>query len=136
MSRWRNALRLGIHRRIACVEFVRDCEMTPPHSTRTFAAFMIGVHRAMSLFTSVASACLAALCLVGNVAAEIGQALAHGVVVERLVERIGDRSRIGCGVAFGANRPHQARHRGSGSPASAVVGMLGSAALRFAVPVA
>ncbi len=97
---------------------------------------MMGVHRAISLFTSLPSSAWPRLLLSGMSQPRSDRRLRTVSSSSALSSAAVSVSSTGCGVAFGANRPYQADTANSGSPASAVVGMVGRAALRFAVPVA
>src|SRR3954454_21899368 len=95
------------------------------HSALTFAAFMIGVHRAMSLFTSVASACGPRISLSGTSPPSSSRRLRVFSSSSALSKALLSASRIGRAVPFGANKAHHGDESRLGRPASLVVGTFG-----------
>src|SRR5882762_9817240 len=95
------------------------------HSALTFAAFIIGVHRAMSLFTSIASCCGPRMSLSGTSPPSSSKRLRVFSSSSALSRAPLRASRIGCAVPFGANKAHHGDESRFGRPASLVVGTFG-----------
>src|SRR5215470_12553031 len=95
------------------------------HSALTFAAFMIGVHRAMSFFTSVASGCGPRMSLSGTSPPSPSKRLRVFSSSNALSKALLSASRIGRAVPFGANNAHHGDESRLGRPASSVVGTSG-----------
>jgi hypothetical protein len=110
--------------------------MSSGHSPFTFAALMIGVQRAISLFTSAASRCWPRAALGGMSPPMSSRRLRTLGSSNALSMASLRRSRTDCGVPFGANNANQGDAWNSGSPASCEVGTFGIVGLRSAVPTA
>src|SRR5215470_12642338 len=95
------------------------------HSALTFAALMMGVHRAMSLFTSVANACGPRMSLSGTSPPSSSKRLRVLSSSSALSKAPLSASRIGRAVPFGANKAHHGDEPRLGRPASLVVGTSG-----------
>jgi len=121
---------------------ILDCPVKPGNDSGfqfpvTLAARMIGVHRGDLAFHQRGEGPRAAVGIVGDLAAEIEQGrLRVPGSSSALSSAPSNFSRIGPGVALGANSPLHADAWNSGRPASAAVGTFGSAGLRVFVPTA
>lgn len=104
------------------------------HSPLTFAALMIGIQRAISLFTKAASGCRPRAALSGTSPPMSSRRLRTLGSSNALSMASLSFSQIACGVPFGANSANQGDAWNSGSPASFEVGTFGMAALRSAAP--
>jgi hypothetical protein len=100
------------------------------YSGLMLAAWMIGVHRAISPFTSVRSASCPRLHVSGMLLPSSSRRPRTTPSSRAMSSASASLSRTGLGVALGANRANQADAWNSGSPASSVVGTPGRAALR------
>jgi len=98
---------------------------------------MIGVQRAISAADQREQRLLAAPRSVGDVAAKRQQAFVRAVVVEGLVERVGELVEDQAS-AFPSGRISRSRQtpENSGNPASTLVGTFGSAGLRSIAAIA
>src|SRR5260370_36365989 len=108
----------------------------PVYSTLTFAAWMIGVQRAISLLTSARNGSGPRLGLSGMSQPRTSRRFRVTSSSSALSSAFASVSMIGFGVALGANRPFQADTWNSGNPASTVVGTLASAGFRSAAAIA
>src|SRR5215813_6951841 len=86
---------------------VDGCVRSGPHPIVTFAALMIGVQRAISLFTNAASGCWPRLSLPGMSPPRSEKRLRTCSSSSALSSASVSASRIGCGTPFGANNAHQ-----------------------------
>src|SRR5262249_3480023 len=110
--------------------------LPPRHSPLMLAALMIGVQRAISLFTNVASACWPRFSLWRPSLPSSAKRFLTVSSSKDSSSAALSLSTMGCGVPFGANSAHQGAVWNSGSPASRVVGMSGNTWLRSADAVA
>src|SRR5438552_16950175 len=104
----------------------RDLLNADGHSALTFAALIIGVHRAMSLFTSSASGCGPRISLSGTSPPSSSKRLRVFSSSSALSKAALRLSRIGCAVPVGANKAHHGDESRFGRPTSLVVGTFGS----------
>src|SRR6516162_11775909 len=101
-----------------------------------FAALMIGVQRAISLFTREASACWPRLALSGISKPRSSNRLRELSSSSALSSASASLSRVGFGVPLGENRASQPDTWNFGSPASFEVGTFGRTGLRCSAPIA
>src|ERR1700730_7646328 len=104
--------------------------LDPVYSILTLAAWMIGVQRAISLLTKARNGCGPRFPLSGISQPRTNRRLRVASSSSALSSASTSLSRIGFGVALGANKPVQADAWNSGSPASTVVGTFGMIGLR------
>src|SRR5712671_6975738 len=100
------------------------------------AELMIGVHFAISLLTNAARNCGPRLALSGMSLPKSNRRLRVVASSSALSSASVSLSRIGFGVALGANNAFQANAWNSGRPASLEVGTFGNIGLRSTVPIA
>src|SRR5215467_4258945 len=103
------------------------------HSALMFAAWMIGVQRATSLFTSAASDCCPRLALSGISQPRSSSRLRTFVSSSAVLSAWASLSRTAFDVVLGANKAFQAEAWKSGNPASFAVGTFGRVGLRSVV---
>src|SRR5216684_8093522 len=105
------------------------------YSALTFAALMIGVQRATSLLTRAASGCCPRCCFRGMSLPNSKRRLRVLSSSSALSSASVSLSRIGFGVALGANKPFQAETWNAGRPASVDVGTSGNNGWRSSVAI-